>query len=153
MPDILHRVGAVAPIETVYQALATPDGVSAWWTTQTTGSDEVGGSITTTFTDPDNGEVLGGFTLSNEELVPPERVAWRVVDGPDEWVQTLISFDLKQDGDFTIVNFTHHDWREPVEFMAHCSTKWATFLMSLKSYVETGAGRPAPADVQISNWH
>ena len=27
-------------------------------------------------TDPDNGEVLGGFTLSNEELVPPERVAW-----------------------------------------------------------------------------
>ena len=37
--------------------------------------------------------------------------------------------------------------------MHHCSTKWATFLMSLKPLVETGAGAPAPRDVQISNWH
>src|SRR5262245_7618836 len=152
MPDILHRVGAVAPIETVYQALATPEGVGAWWTKQTSGSDEVGGSITTAFS-TETGEHLGGFTLQNEELVAPTRVAWRVVDGPEEWVQTLISFDLKQEDGYTIVNFTHQDWREPVEFMAHCSTKWATFLMSLKSYVETGVGQPSPADVQISNWH
>ena len=37
--------------------------------------------------------------------------------------------------------------------MYHCSTKWATFLMSLKMLVETGKGEPAPRDVKISNWH
>ena len=52
-----------------------------------------------------------------------------------------------------IVMFAHTGWREAVPFMNHCSTKWATFLMSLKQLVETGSGQPAPHDVQVSNWH
>jgi len=51
------------------------------------------------------------------------------------------------------VLFKHEGWREPVEFMYHCSTKWGSFLLSLKSLVETGVGAPAPRDVQISDWH
>lgn len=47
----------------------------------------------------------------------------------------------------------HEGWREPVEFMHHCSTKWGTFLMSLKSLLETGSGAPAPDDVKVSDWH
>ena len=66
---------------------------------------------------------------------------------------TKISFDLKQKGDWAVVLFKHEDWKERVEFMHHCSTKWATFLMSLKSLVETGAGVPAPNDTKVSNWH
>ena len=77
---------------------------------------------------------------------------WEVVDGPEEWVGTQIRFELKQEDGFTIVLFSHVGWKEPVEFMHHCSTKWATFLMSLKQLVETGTGRPAPHDVRISNW-
>jgi hypothetical protein len=87
------------------------------------------------------------------ELRPRERVAWRVVDGPAEWIGTTVEFDLRQDGDYTIVLFAHRGWREPVEFMHHCSTKWASFLLSLKSLVETGKGAPAPRDVSISDWH
>jgi hypothetical protein len=34
--------------------------------------------------------------------------------------------------------------------MHHCSTKWATYLMSLKSLVETGQGAPNPNDSHIS---
>ena len=49
--------------------------------------------------------------------------------------------------------FKHQDWREPVEFMHHCSTKWAIFLMSLKALVETGKGAPNPVDVKIDNWN
>jgi hypothetical protein len=49
--------------------------------------------------------------------------------------------------------FRHVDWREPVEFMHHCSTKWATFLMSMKAYAETGRGTPFPDDVRVTvNW-
>jgi len=53
----------------------------------------------------------------------------------------------------TIVLFAHKNWREAVEFYAHCSMKWATFLLSLKEFVEAGKGRPAPADVKIDNWN
>ena len=151
MFDILHRVGIKASPSEVYQALATPEGVAGWWTTDTTGDSKAGGMMTVRFTD--GGRVLGAFEMKILELHPGTRVVWQVVKGPAEWVGTTIRFDLRQDQDFTIVLFRHQGWKEPVEFMSHCSTKWATFLMSLKSFGETGTGQPSPADVRISNWH
>ena len=64
-----------------------------------------------------------------------------------------VRFELKREEAWTIILFRHEGWREQVEFMHHCSTKWATFLMSLKSLVETRAGQPAPYDVKVSDWH
>ena len=77
---------------------------------------------------------------------------WQVVDGPAEWIGTKVSFALKQEGDYSIVLFEHLGWKEPVEFMHHCSTKWATYLMSLKAQLETGTGAPSPDDVKIDDW-
>ncbi|WP_328663682.1 SRPBCC family protein [Streptomyces sp. NBC_00328] len=145
MADILHRVGTTAARETVYQALTTVDGLAAWWTTDTEGSgDDV---LQFRFGD------VGGFDMKVLELQPDTRVRWEVVSGPEEWVGTTVTFDLKQEGEWTIVLFAHEGWREQVEFMNHCTTKWALFLMSLKSLVETGTGAPHPHDVRISNWH
>ena len=31
--------------------------------------------------------------------------------------------------------------------------KWATFLLSLREYVQTGAGRPSPNDLKIDDWN
>jgi hypothetical protein len=87
------------------------------------------------------------------ELAPAKRVVWEVIDGPEEWIGTRVVWDLQRDGDYTVVLFTHEGWKEPVEFMHHCSTKWALFLMSLKSMVETGTGAPDPRDVKIDNWN
>lgn len=81
---------------------------------------------------------------------PGRSVHWEVIEGPAEWIGTTVKFDLAQDGDYTIVLFKHQGWREPVEFMHHCSTNWV--LMSLKSLVETGKGAPAPRDLKIDNW-
>jgi uncharacterized protein YndB with AHSA1/START domain len=152
MVDILHRVGATAPLEKVYEAIATPEGVAGWWTKDTTGEGAVGSTLTTAFHD-DTGKHFGSFELEVTELDPAGTVDWLVTAGPDEWIGTHIRFDLKEEDGFTIVLFSHTGWKEPVEFMNHCSTKWATFLMSLKRFVETGTGEPSPHDVQISNWH
>lgn len=73
--------------------------------------------------------------------------------GPPEWLGTDITFDMAEDGDMTILNFGHRNWKEPVEFMGHCSMKWEVFLMSLRELVETGTGKPAPEDVKIDNWN
>lgn len=151
MFDILHRVGMKASPLTVYDALATPEGVAGWWTTEASGDRRAGGILTTRF--HADGKLLGGFDLKLVELHPDTRVVWQVVEGPAEWIGTKIRFELKQEDDYTVILFKHEGWKEPVEFMYHCSTKWATFLMSLKSLVETGKGQPSPNDVRISNWH
>jgi len=147
MVDILHRVGVKTPTpRKVYDALTTVEGLAGWWTDDTKGSTDVGGVIAFRF-------LPGGFDMEVVELRPSERVVWRVVDGPEEWIGTTIEWELRQDGDYTIVLFKHQGWKEPGEFMHHCSTKWASYLMSMKSLVETGQGAPSPRDVQISDWH
>ncbi len=152
MTDIIHRIGIRAPAADVYAALATIPGLAGWWTNETTGRSAVGGEISFVF-HLENGELLGGFDMEVLELSPSDKVRWRVKNGPPEWVGTLIEFTLSRQDDFTVVMFGHRGWREEVEFMAHCSTKWATFLVSLRDFVETGSGRPSPNDLRIGNWH
>jgi uncharacterized protein YndB with AHSA1/START domain len=148
MADILHKVGikSSSPGD-AYRALTTPEGLAKWWTTETRGEIEIGGVIRFRF----GGD--RGFDMKVLDLRPAERVAWQVVAGPEEWLGTKVSFALRQDGDFTSVLFKHEGWKEPVEFMHHCSTKWGVFLLSLKSLVETGEGAPWPNDTKIDNWN
>ena len=146
MPDILHRVGIKSSLDDVYEALTSREGLAAWWTNNTHGESKVGGVLQFRFG-------AGGFDMKVLELHPAKRVVWQVVDGPKEWIGTKVSWELKQEGDYALILFKHQDWKEPVEFMHHCSTKWAMFLMSLKSLVETGRGSPDPNDIKIDNWN
>jgi uncharacterized protein YndB with AHSA1/START domain len=148
MVDIVHRVGIKSSLDEVYKALSTREGLAAWWTNNTQGESKVGGVLQFRFSAA--GVEIGGFGMKILELDPAKRVLWQVVDGPAEWIGTKVRFDLKQVGDYAIVLFKHQDWKEPVEFMHHCSTKWATYLMSLKSLVETRKGAPNPNDTHIS---
>ncbi|MHB1326578.1 MAG: SRPBCC family protein [Gemmatimonadales bacterium] len=151
MPDIIHRVGITARPSAVYQALATVEGVAGWWTRETTGTSAVGETITVRFVD--HAVEKGRMDLKVESLTPDTEVRWRVTAGPPEWLGTEITFALAQDGDYTVVLFGHRNWPEAGDFMAHCSMKWATFLLSLRALVETGTGRPAPDDLKIDNWN
>ena len=145
MVDILHRVGIKSSLDDAYKALTTREGLSGWWTNDTQGEGKVGGVLQFRFP-------VGGFDMKVLELHPATQVLWQVVDGPKEWIGTRVSWELKQEGDYTIVLFKHQGWKEPVEFMHHCSTKWATYLMSLKALLETGTGAPSPRDVKIDDW-
>jgi hypothetical protein len=146
MADILHKVGIKSSSpDDVYGALATVEGLRGWWTSDTQGQSKTGGVIQFRFG-------AGGFDTKVLELDPARRVLWQVIDGPEEWVGTKISFDLKQNDDWTIVLFKHQGWKEPVEFMHHCSTKWGVFLLSLKSLLETGKGAPWPNEIKLDSW-
>jgi uncharacterized protein YndB with AHSA1/START domain len=144
MVDIRHRVAvAGTPPAAVYEALTTVDGLAGWWTRDTTGDAAEGGVVAFRFGP-------GGFDMAVLETTPGERVRWQVVDGPAEWVGTTIDWRLRPDDGWTVVLFEHQGWAEPGEFLSHCSTKWATYLMSLKELLETGRGRPAPDDVHVA---
>jgi uncharacterized protein YndB with AHSA1/START domain len=146
MPDILHKVGIKSSsLDDVYKALTTVQGLSAWWTTDTRGENKVGGVLQFRFGS-------GGFDMKILQLDPARRVLWQVIDGPEEWIGTRISFDLNQRDNWTIILFKHEGWKEPVEFMHHCSTKWGVFLLSLKSLLESGQGAPYPNEIKLDSW-
>ena len=138
MPDILHRVGIAAEPMRVFEALTTVDGIRNWWSSDTHGDASEGGAFQ--------------FRSNRLQVVhaDPSLVAWRYSGPAEEWVPTEITFRLEWRDGQTVVLFKQAGWREPVEFMHHCSTKWATFLLSLKAYAETGEGRPEPHDTQIA---
>ncbi|PJZ68300.1 activator of HSP90 ATPase [Leptospira perolatii] len=138
MPDIIHRVGINAKPEKVYKALTTISGLSHWWVSDTTGNANL------------NGIILFGFTdMKVEKLIKNKFVQWNCIRGPKEWLGTTITFKLVYKEKQTYVLFTHANWAKPVEFMYHCSTKWATFLLGLRNWIERGEGHPAPYDVKI----
>jgi uncharacterized protein YndB with AHSA1/START domain len=145
MAEINHRIGIAAAASEVYKALTTNEGLSAWWTTDTTGAGDVGSIIRFRF----NG---GGPDFEVAELQPDKRVHWRHSgDMPGDWMGTEVSFELSNDDNQTFVRFKHSHWKEASDFMAHCSTKWAVFLLSLKEAMETGHGRPFPNDIHIDH--
>jgi uncharacterized protein YndB with AHSA1/START domain len=152
MVDIVHRIGIKAPQGQVYTALSSIAGLSGWWTEEVEGDDRLGGKIDFTFRTP-TGEIKGKMVMEVRSLDAQKEVRWNCVDGPAEWIGTDIAFRLSEKDGQTIVLFGHRNWREEVEFTSHCSMKWATFLLSLREYVETGKGRPSPFDLKIDNWN
>ena len=151
MIDITHRIGIKAPAEKLFQALSTIDGLSHWWTDTVEGKAETGHTIQFSFMN--EGRLIGQMVMEVLELNPERTVRWVCIDGPEEWKGTEIRFDFHQQDDQTILIFGQYNWQEASEFSAHCSMKWAVFLLSLRDYVETGKGKPAPQDIKIDNWN
>jgi uncharacterized protein YndB with AHSA1/START domain len=138
MPDILHRVGINAPPKKVFNALTTVEGLQHWWVVATAGEAKEGGVID-----------FGFCKMKVLEAKPQKLVHWKCVSGPEEWLGTEVSFQLKWEEAQTFILFKHAHWKKPVEFMHHCSTKWAVFLISLRDWLEREEGRPSPYDVKI----
>ncbi len=147
MPDINHQVGIKASPEKIYEALTTNDGLAKWWTNDVSGTGDVGSVIEFRF-----GDIGVNFAVT--ELIPNKTVRWKHSGNmPEGWMGTEVLFQLHVDDEQIFVRFTHSNWKESPDFMAHCSTKWAVFLLSLKEAMETGRGQPFPNDVQIDHSH
>ena len=143
MATIYHQVGIKAPLNKVYEAIATTEGVTAWWT-KTRGDAAPGGDLEFDF----DGHIIEARVT---ELAPSRYVEWTVGGDAGEWLNTRICFELDEREDQVMVNFMHADWNAETRFMAHCSTKWDVFMLSLKDYLETGTGRPFPSDIHINH--
>lgn len=142
MADIVHRVGIAAPVDRVYDAISTLEGLSHWWITGVSGNPRLGGIM---HFRPE----AGGFNMHVSDFLNQKFVQWKCVGGPPEWMGTEITFRLDARPEQTYVLFSHTGWKESTDFMAHCSTKWATFLLSLKGWLERSEGRPFPYDMKI----
>jgi uncharacterized protein YndB with AHSA1/START domain len=146
MPNIVHRIGMdKASPEELYKAVATRDGLASWWTEDINGESRVGRIVQFRF-----GKEGPDFEVL--ELTPGTRVRWKCVAGAQEWVDTRIQFDINSQEGETVLRFKHCGWREEGEYMYHCSTRWAYFLLGLRQLLEGGEGRPYPRCERISRW-
>ncbi|MFL5740084.1 MAG: SRPBCC family protein [Flavisolibacter sp.] len=152
MYNIVHRIGIRSSAGQVYKAISTINGISHWWTEEVEGDEAIGGKIQFTFR-TQGGEIKGQMAMMVQELQPDEHIRWHCVSGPAEWIGTDVTFQLSEQDGQIIVIFGHRNWKEAIDFTAHCSMKWAVFLLSLREYVEKGKGKPSPHDLKIDNWN
>jgi uncharacterized protein YndB with AHSA1/START domain len=145
MAEINHRVGLKASAEEIYEALTTNSGLATWWTNDVSGAGSVGSIIEFRF----NG---GGPDCVVTELIPNKIVRFKHSGSMHEsWMGTEILFQLQVEGEHTFVRFTHLNCNESSDFMAHCSNKWAVFLISFKDAVEANQGKSFQNDIQIDH--
>ena len=160
MPNISQEVIIGASRQNVYRALTSQEGLSGWWTPQTTTSGEVGSVARFAF-GPDYFK-----EMRNEKLVTLEYVEWSCLAGANEWIGTTIRFSiksgnkatmaqsnpeagdqlqqLKRNDECTLLLLEHNDWKSYSPMFSECSYTWAQFLRSIKLFCETGKGTPWP---------
>lgn len=136
--SICHRLRIDVPVETVFNAVTTQEGLSAWWTPDTKARPEVGSMLRFGF-GPDYFK-----ELRVEELHHYDKVKWLCLKAQEEWIGTTISFDMEPHPKGTVLNFHHDNWKAYTHEFAGCSYAWALFLRSLKLLCETGKGLPYP---------
>jgi uncharacterized protein YndB with AHSA1/START domain len=126
-----------APLESVFAAVSSVEGLSGWWTTDTSGSPEPGGELRFTFSD--------GVAVMRVENRTPALEQWTCLghSGQPEWEHTTVTFQLTEVGPAaTRLQFTHGGLRPQLDCYDHCSAGWNYLMRSLASYAETGTGHP-----------
>jgi uncharacterized protein YndB with AHSA1/START domain len=142
MADIMHTLKIHASADRVYQAIATAEGIRNWWTRDAVLESKVGGT----------GE-FGFFArrfiakVRIDELEPPKRIAWKVTNAA--WPAETIVLEVRSEGAGARLSFLHRDFKEADQRYASATTRWGFYLLSLKSYLETGKGSPNPDDADF----
>ena len=140
LPEIVHLVEIASPADRVYEALTTQTGLSSWWTQDTHAEPKVGAVNEFGF----HGPHMAVFKLRVEELVPGKRVLWSSVQGPPDWNGTKIAFQILPAATGSVLRFSHGPFATTDGGYGVYNFNWGVFLLSLKNYLETGKGMPAP---------
>lgn len=134
-------------LDKVFHAITTEDGLKGWWT------EDYQGDLTKV-----DGEGSFHFDKSFHnlrviELIHNKKLVWECIDQyhynkklnkNDEWIGTKIFFRLSPNlNGGTNIDFTHKGLTENLECYSICKEGWEFYLRkSLKSYIETGVGKP-----------
>jgi uncharacterized protein YndB with AHSA1/START domain len=134
MSSIKHLFHINAPKQKVYEAISTINGLSNWWTVQTSGESKPGSVIQFRFAD------MGGPDMKVKEMNADKSVTWECVASPHGWVGNTFTFTLDDNDGKTRVRFSHDGWKEQDDFYAICNFSWGRYMESLRQYCQAGKG-------------
>jgi len=132
MPDILHDFQIEASARSVFDAVSTADGISAWWSLSTVGTPAAGARYELDFGPGYQWEAL--VTVCE----PGRAFELDLTKADTDWLGTRVGFELKEDGARTNVRFHHTGWRSVGEHYRVSCYCWAMYLRILKRFVEHG---------------
>lgn len=131
--------------QTPEEAFKAITNVRGWWSEEIEGgTDQLGDEFTYHYEDVHN------CKMKLVELIPSQKVAWRVLDNyfsftqdKAEWIGTELVFELTPKGDKTEVRFTHQGLVPDYECYDICTNSWGFYVnTSLRSLIATGKGQP-----------
>lgn len=132
--SIKHLFHIAAKRSDVFKAIATIEGLSNWWTTDTKGDDKVSGVIKFRFAKN------GGPDMKVKEIKANESVIWECIESPHGWLGHIFTFTLDENEGKTRVRFSHTGFPEEDDSMGICTFAWGRYLESLRQYCQTGNG-------------
>lgn len=132
MPEIIEEFSIAAPVEKVWEAVSSTEGLKNWWTDDSMSESKLGGKAEFGF---QNRTTV--FTMETTLFDVNEFQEWRCLNGPDQWIGTNVSFELEpEDGRSTHVRFEHRNLRPDDEEYTKTKETWSKILVGLKDYVE-----------------
>lgn len=138
MKLIHHVVDVPAPVQALWEAITTEQGLSDWWTTSVEApSPEVGGVLRFSF--------RPGFNPEMEVILleRPHRVHWRCIGGHDAWQGSIFRFEIEQRHETARLRFWQiSDLDLTEDAYGTYNFNWAYYLQSLYELVTTGVGKP-----------
>lgn len=105
-------------------------GISSWWTPDVKIEAKESTIVKFIFRKRYHNKMLISKLIKNHYL------EWMCMEGDEEWINTKISFQLKEINNKTHLTFSQSDWRLKTDFYYYCSKKWEEYLLSLKLYCE-----------------
>jgi len=130
--DLNHAIEIEATPNKVFDALTLQEGLRGWWTADSIAEPSEGTVAKFGF---NNRAVV--FYMNVDELKPGKSVKWTCTGEPDEWKETKISWEIRENEDGnSFVRFKHSVWKQLTDFCAQCNSSWGALMHRLKDFTE-----------------
>jgi uncharacterized protein YndB with AHSA1/START domain len=136
MADIVHDFPIKAPVDRVFRAVSTPDGLDTWWTKRSAGSPQEGAEYELWF-GPEY-----DWRAKVTRCVPDSEFEVEMTRADSDWSGTRVGLRLEPRGAGTWVQFYHSGWPSPnAHYRISCNC-WAMYLRILRRSLEHGESVP-----------
>jgi len=118
--QIYHNINIQTDSLNAFRYCSEPNHINNWWTKRCSFAPEFDWRATVT------------------ELIKGHKIAFTFTQADSDWTDTILSFEIEEDGDGVLLHLRHKNWTEDNEHFGRTSYCWAMYMSTLKMYIETG---------------
>jgi uncharacterized protein YndB with AHSA1/START domain len=133
MNDVVKKLTVEAPLVKVWDALTSPQALSAWMNDESVQVDLRAGGKYTVF----GGDTTGSFT----RIEAPRHLeyTWRMAEWSKGWKTSHVSWTLRKQGDGTHITLIHSQFPNETERNSHDEGWDVYWLKPMKDWLERKA--------------